>query len=212
MPQHFRDQVPFDEFHRRMFHFIEQGEERLLQTNHTVSSLGAVGILDTQILLGPVLTFRPVHFKVRHLFGPKLIRSAVCPHQGLGTLIQDGEIVPFPKLSASWDLTERHEDDQFLVFDRCELVHKAGLVMRHKAHLRHLATVMHNLISGTPTIPQPFSEYAMKANEFPSMTAEEHAAALDDLLKLLARLLATRHLRDKRADEPPPATGEDGLH
>jgi hypothetical protein len=125
----------------------------------------------------------------------------------LGTLIQDGEIVPFPKLSASWDLTEKHEDDQFLVFDRCELVHKAGLVMRHRAHLRHLATVMQNLISGTPTIPQPFSEYAMKANEFPTMNADEHAAALDDLLKLLARLLATRHLRESRSDEGPQESG-----
>jgi len=207
MPQNFRDQVPFDEFHRQMFHMIEQGEERIQQSNYMISRIGAVGILDDQILLGPVFTFTPVDFKIRHLFGPKLIRSAVSSHEGLGTLIQDGNIVPFPKLSASWDLTERHEDDQFLVFDHCELLHRAGLVMRHRAHLKHLTTVLKNLISGTPTIPQAFSEYAMKNDEVPAMNAEEHVAALDDLLKLLARLLAKKHIErqpDKNGDSETP--------
>ena len=203
MPNHYMDQTPFPDFPNQIHHIVEQAEEGILRTNHAIARMGATGILADQILLGPVMGFRPALPKARHFFGPKMNRSAMDPHRGLGVLVIDADIVPFPRLSECWDLVEAHEDDLFVPFESCGLAHKATLVDRHMAHLRHLMAVMKDLILGKPHQPKAFEEYAVEEERsFPAkVSAEEHAKALDDFLQLLARLLAKRHLGNRSGEE-----------
>ena len=213
MPKHDQDQTPFPDLPNQIHHIVEQAEEGILRTNYAIARMGATGILADHMLLGPVMGFRPALPKVRHFFGPKMNRSAVDPHRGLGVLVIDADIVPFPRLSESWDLVEAHEDDRFVPFESCVLAHKATLVDRHMAHLRHLMSVMKDLILGKPHQPKPFEEYAMEEEQpFPAkVSSEEHANALDDFLQLLARLLAKRHLGNRPAGDEGnnPDTGKD---
>lgn len=210
MPDYYHDQTSFPDFHRHIHHIVEQAEERILRTNHAIARMGETGILADQVLLGPVMGFRPALPKARHFFGPKMNRSAMDPHRGLGVLVIDADIVPFPRLSESWDLVEAHEDDLFVPFESCGLAHKATLVDRHMAHLRHLMAVMKDLILGNPYQPKAFEEYAMEEeHSFPAtVSAEEHAKALDDFLQLLARLLAKRHLGFKGCQDEGPGPNE----
>lgn len=207
----------FDDESKRsniVHHILEQAEERILRTNEAVSRIGSAGILADDWLAGPVINIEIADPKVRHLIGSKYARSAIDPCRGLGVLIVDAEFVPLPKVGESWDLLTAQDGDLFVRFERCSLSHRLALVDRHLCHLLHLLAVMRPLSLGQPVRPAPVEEYCMnEPRTFPNpIGAEEHAAALDELLKLLARLLATRHLKDKRTDEPPPSPDKDGLH
>lgn len=188
-------------------HILEQAEERILQTNHSIARIGGAGILADDWLAGPVINIEIPDPKVRHLIGSKYARSAIDPCRGLGVLIVDAELVTLPKASESWDLLTVQDGDLFVRFERCSLSHRLVLVDRHLCHLRHLLAVMRQLSLGQPVRPAPIEEYFMNEPQtFPTpIGADEHAAALDDLLKLLARLLAQKHIerRDQEGDSQP---------
>ena len=96
----------------RLCHLIEQSEERILQSNAILAKLGAAGIFTDQIVLGPLIAYVGVNDIVRHLVSPTFIRSAVCPHEGLGVVMFNADIVPLPRASEGWDLFPAHEDDR----------------------------------------------------------------------------------------------------
>jgi hypothetical protein len=194
----------------RLCHFIEQSEERILQSNATLAKLGAAGILTDQILLGPLIAYIGVKDVVRHLVSPTFIRSAICPHEGLGVVMFNADIVPLPRASEGWDLFPAHGDDRFIPFSRLPLIQKFVVVNRHQLHLHHLLAVMRCLIADQRIQPMQM-ENLMPKHEKPvsAYPAEEHALALEDLLKLLARLLAKRQLELNSSDPEEPKAAPD---
>ena len=195
----------------RLCHFIEQSEERILQSNATLAKLGAAGILTDQVVLGPLIAYIGVKDVVRHLVSPTFIRSAICPHEGLGVGMFNADIVPLPRASEGWDLFPAHEDDTFIPFSRLPLIQKFVVVNRHQLHLHHLLAVMRCLIADQRIQPMQM-ENLMPKHEKPASaahTATEHAQALNDLLKLLARLLAKRQLELNSPDPEEPKAAPD---
>ena len=194
----------------RLCHFIEQSEERILQSNATLAKLGAAGILTDQVVLGPLIAYIGVKDVVRHLVSPTFIRSAICPHEGLGVVMFNADIVPLPRASEGWDLFPAHEDDRFIPFSRLPLIQKFVVVNRHQLHLHHLLAVMRCLLANQRIQPMQM-ENLMPKHEKPlsAHTATEHALALNDLLKLLARLLAKRQLELNSPDPEEPKAAPD---
>jgi len=181
-----------------------------LQSNATLAKLGAAGILTDQIVLGPLIAYFGVMDVVRHLVSPTFIRSAICPHEGLGVVMFNADIVPLPRTSEGWDLFPAHEDDTFIPFSRLPLIQKFVVVNRHQLHLQHLLAVMRCLIADQRIQPMQM-ENLMPKHEKPvsAYPAEEHAIALEDLLKLLARLLAKRQLELNSPDPEQPKAAPD---
>jgi hypothetical protein len=194
----------------RLCHLIEQSEERILQSNATLAKLGAAGILTDQVVLGPLIAYIGVKDVVRHLVSPTFIRSAICPHEGLGVVVFNADIVPLPSASEGWDLFPAHEDDRFIPFSRLPLIQKFVVVNRHQLHIHHLLAVMRCLIADQRIQPMQM-ENLMPKHEKPvsAYPAEEHALALEDLLKLLARLLAKRQLELNSPDPEEPKAAPD---
>ena len=194
----------------RLCHLIEQSEERILQSNATLAKLGAAGIFTDQIVLGLLIAYVGVKDVVRHLVSPTFIRSAICPHNGLGVVVFNADIVPLPRASEGWDLFPAHVDDRFIPFSRLPLIQKFVVVNRHQLHLHHLLAVMWCLIADQRIQPMQM-ENLMSKHEKPvsAHTATEHALALNDLLKLLARLLAKRQLELNSPDLEEPKAAPD---
>jgi len=194
----------------RLCHLIEQSEERILQSNATLAKLGAAGIFTDQIVLGLLIAYVGVKDVVRHLVSPTFIRSAICPHNGLGVVVFNADIVPLPRASEGWDLFPAHVDDRFIPFSRLPLIQKFVVVNRHQLHLHHLLAVMWCLIADQRIQPMQM-ENLMPKHEKPvsAHAATEHALALNDLLKLLARLLAKRQLELNSPDLEEPKAAPD---
>jgi hypothetical protein len=161
-------------------------------------------------LVGPLIAYVGVKDVVRHLVSPTFIRSAICPHEGLGVVVFNADIVPLPWASEGWDLFPAHEDDRFIPFSRLPLIQKFVVVNRHQLHLHQLLAVMRCLIANQRIQPMQM-ENLMSKHEKPvsAHTATEHAMALEDLLKLLARLLAKRQLELNSPDPEEPKAAPD---
>jgi hypothetical protein len=122
----------------------------------------------------------------------------------------NADIVPLPRASEGWDLFPAHEDDRFIPFSRLALIQKFVVVNRHQLHLHHLLAVMRCLIANQRIQPMQM-ENLMSKHEKPvsAHAATEHALALEDLLKLLARLLAKRQLELNSPEPEEPKAAPD---
>jgi hypothetical protein len=122
----------------------------------------------------------------------------------------NADIVPLPRASEGWDLFPAHEDDRFIPFSRLSLIQKFVVVNRHQLHLHHLLAVMRCLLANQRIQPMQM-ENLMPKHEKPvsAYPAEEHAMALEDLLKLLARVLAKRQLELNSPEPEEPKAAPD---
>ena len=194
--------LPEDSF-AKIFHEIEQAEDRILRSNHFIKEIAKPGFLDRHILLGPFFSI----VKRNDIYGnhvhPLVYRTAIYGHLGLGVVCMSGEKTTAPK---RWQVCHPHRIISMTKYESCPFIWQFIVAKRHFAHLHHLAAVLRTMIRlrlRELNIPGD-NTMAKKPRSASSSKRVQHSEAIKELLKLTARLIAIAHLK-KHGDTPPPS-------
>ena len=193
--------LPEDSF-VRIFHVIEQTEDRILRSNLVIREIAKPGFLDRHILLGPVFSIVKRSDKFGNPIPPLVYRTALYGHLGLGVVCMSGEKTTAPK---GWQVCHPDKVYSMTRFESCPFLWQFIIAKRLVAHLRHLAAVFRAMIRSRLkelNIEEGESTMARKPQPKPTTERAKHSLAIKELLSLISRLIALEHLR-QHGDTPP---------
>lgn len=186
---------PYDSF-AKIFHVIEQSEDRINQTNELASRIARSGFLHRSMLLGPVIATVPRTHANGTPLPPMVYRSALYAPMGLGVSASWAANAMAGKPWATRSVKGAHI---FTRYDNCPFMWRYILVKRNLHHLGQLTGALLVVLGKQLKRFLKTGGHSMrkKHSQKKSTAGQKHQDAVNALVSLLARLVAIRHLNNE---------------